>query len=786
MNSLYRHFPEIKIVIVVLLLCLAGMNQANASSNHSSAASNEHKVLKKISQQIKTLTSKLKRGRYDGDDLLEWTKITIKTESVASLCVSNIESSLNEVKTALEGLGVYVKGESVDVSKKRQLFKKQKTSLEKQLASCNLLKLSSDDASKLISAAEKSYFKQKYLVRGHDIVVLVKDYLKNPVALLSDSTQFLWKKSGILNIDIKQAAISILALILSFIFSLWLRRQLLALETRHKWSEDFSESFLQALLVCSAYAIPYILVSTVFTMAAMLFTNQGGQGVFISQLATGLLVYFSVISVVRLIFSPYPPAKLYISFTPAIALSLSRRLRILAVLGLIGYLAFYTVFSGSIQHNNLLLLRLIFSLVFVLNIIWTLAVIIKSPRLPGLRWLSYVVIIILIATLIAEMSGYRNLAFYARRITMFSFILFLVFIGVSKIFRDIFNMLDAGKHGWSQRLHKNLGLEARAKIPGLIWLRLLTTVVVWGSFAFLFINTWDFSGSVIATIKNYLINGFNVGEFRIVPGRILLALLVFGLIIMLSSWIRSKMENTWLKMTGMNSGARDTLVTITGYLFFMIALFAGLSVAGFNFGNITIIAGALSVGIGFGLQTIVNNFVSGLILLFERPIRKGDWIVVGGTEGVVKDIQIRSTRIQTFDRADVIVPNSELISNQVTNWVLSSRSGRAIISVGVAYGSDTEQVRDILLKIAEDNPNVANTNFIPKPKVLFREFGDSALNFELRVFLFDISSRLGVISELNFAIDKAFREANIEIPFPQRDINVRTLPASAASLKQED
>ena len=205
-----------------------------------------------------------------------------------------------------------------------------------------------------------------------------------------------------------------------------------------------------------------------------------------------------------------------------------------------------------------------------------------------------------------------------------------------------------------------------------------------------------------------------------------------------------------------------------------------MSVAGFDFSNIAIIAGALSVGIGFGLQNIVNNFVSGLVLLFERPIRKGDWIVVGQTEGYVKDIQIRATRIQTFDRSDVIVPNSELISGQVTNWVLSTKSGRAIIPVGVAYGSDTEKVRDILMEIAETNNEIDTSGYMPKPRVLFREFGDSSLNFELRVFMKEVDNRLSLISDINFAIDKAFREAEIEIPFPQRDLHVKNMPGTEA------
>jgi len=199
-------------------------------------------------------------------------------------------------------------------------------------------------------------------------------------------------------------------------------------------------------------------------------------------------------------------------------------------------------------------------------------------------------------------------------------------------------------------------------------------------------------------------------------------------------------------MTTMGQGARDALVTIMGYMLFLIAIMAGGSPPGVDFGNTDIVVGCVSSPYRvLACQNIVNNFVSGLILLFERPIRKGDWIVVGGTEGYVKDIHIRSTIIQTFDRSDVIVPNSELISNQVTNWVLSSKAGRAIVQIGVAYGTDTEKVREILLAIAEENKSVVKRGSMPEPKVIFREFGDSSLNFELRVFLYNVDSRLDTI-----------------------------------------
>ena len=188
------------------------------------------------------------------------------------------------------------------------------------------------------------------------------------------------------------------------------------------------------------------------------------------------------------------------------------------------------------------------------------------------------------------------------------------------------------------------------------------------------------------------------------------------------------------------------------------------------------------MGIGFGLQSVVNNFVSGLILLFERPIKTGDWIVVGDIEGYVKSIRIRSTQIQTFDRADVIVPNSDLISNPVTNWMLKEARGRIRVPVGVAYGSDTEKVRDILLEVASGHDMVIKDGSAPEPQVRFRGFGDSSLDFELRCHIEHIDNRMLVISDLNFAIDKAFREHGIEIPFPQRDIHVRTWTAPQKGL----
>jgi small-conductance mechanosensitive channel len=193
---------------------------------------------------------------------------------------------------------------------------------------------------------------------------------------------------------------------------------------------------------------------------------------------------------------------------------------------------------------------------------------------------------------------------------------------------------------------------------------------------------------------------------------------------------------------------------------------------GFEFTKLTIILSALGVGIGFGLQGIVNNFVSGLILLFERPVRVGDFIELDGKWAEIKNIGLRATTVQTFDQADVIIPNADLVSNQVINWTLSNRRVRLIISVGVAYGSDIELVMKTLVACARENSGIAGE---PTPQVLFQSFGESSLDFELRVWVPNAEDRLTVKSELNQEIERKFRGAKIEIAFPQRDLHLRNV-----------
>ena len=265
--------------------------------------------------------------------------------------------------------------------------------------------------------------------------------------------------------------------------------------------------------------------------------------------------------------------------------------------------------------------------------------------------------------------------------------------------------------------------------------------------------------------------GFQVGGVTIAPIEIAIAVAVFVLILSGTRVVQRTLDVRVLPQTRLDIGVRETLRTLTGYLGLVFAGLVAVSVAGLDLSNLAIVAGALSVGIGFGLQAIVNNFVSGLILLFERPIKVGDWVVIGAHQGYVKRIRVRSTEIETFDQSAVIVPNSDFISQSIINWTHTNRVCRVIVPVHVAHGTDTQQVHDILLQVARDHPQVLR---MPEAHVLFMSFGESALHFELRVFARDTDYYLSLASELRFAIDQKFREAGIVIPYPQRDLHIRT------------
>lgn len=267
---------------------------------------------------------------------------------------------------------------------------------------------------------------------------------------------------------------------------------------------------------------------------------------------------------------------------------------------------------------------------------------------------------------------------------------------------------------------------------------------------------------------------FKLGETQISTGTILYMMVGFIILSFVSKKLKNILVNRVFAKVGMERGVRVSIGNLIRFFLMILGALIIIQSAGINLSALTVLFGALGVGIGFGLQTITDNFISGIIILFEKPIKVGDRIELDDVNGNVENISIRATTILTNDNVSIIVPNSEFISGRVINWSHNDRNIRFNIPVGVSYNEDPAKIKKLLLEVADENESVLRD---PKPQVFFDEFGDSSLNFKLAVWTSEFTDRPTPFkSALYFAIFDKFKEHNVEIPFPQRDLHLKTSP----------
>jgi potassium efflux system protein len=400
----------------------------------------------------------------------------------------------------------------------------------------------------------------------------------------------------------------------------------------------------------------------------------------------------------------------------------------------------------------------------------------KADPLPAAAWVHPLGLLMAIFIGAALVAGYAGLAaFVALRVIVAAAAfgaLYLFLVVTRTVFATIGEQTEKG-----QRLAASLGISPRSLgIVGALLSALVRAMLIAMSFL-LIIGPWEVStADLFDTVRNIPF-GFKLGDLHLSFQALLTAAVVLVLLLVVTRVAQRWLEVELLPRTRIEPSLQLSIVTIFGYVGAITAIALALTGLGFDLQKIALIAGALSVGIGFGLQSIVSNFVSGLILLTERPIRVGDSIVVKGEEGWVRRVRVRATEIETYDRASVIIPNSELISGVVKNWTRANTLGRIVVKVGVAYDSNPDQVREILSEIARAHPLVVQA---PPPAVFLASFGESALEFELRCVVADVEKGLLVKSDLHYAIIKAFRKTGIEIPYPQRELRWRDQGAAQA------
>jgi len=377
----------------------------------------------------------------------------------------------------------------------------------------------------------------------------------------------------------------------------------------------------------------------------------------------------------------------------------------------------------------------------------------------------------LLVSITAALVGYVNLGIFLTQRVVWSLLLIAFAYLVRAFIAAVCSQAAERESEVASLLREKLGYSRTGTTRLMFWVMLLVDIVLSIAAIIFLLLFWGVHATDIWSMVSKALYGIKIGDYTLSLVDLGVALLVFVLLYFGVRLFQGFLSNRVLAQTVPDVGVRDALTTGIGYAGIIVAAFIAISTLGLELSQLAIIFGALSVGIGFGLQHVVNNFVSGLILLMHRPIKAGDWIVVGNHEGYVKKVNVVATEIQTFDNAEVIVPNSQLVSSEVLNWTHKSTVARVIVSVGVSYDSDPARVREVLLQCAEGRSDILNS---PAPVVIFRDFGDSALIFELRFFIRQADYMLFTASELRFAISDAFREAGITIPFPQRDIHIKT------------
>ena len=396
------------------------------------------------------------------------------------------------------------------------------------------------------------------------------------------------------------------------------------------------------------------------------------------------------------------------------------------------------------------------------------------PRFEYATWMYVrrIAQIVVVISVAAQLGGYTELGRFLIENTMLTFGVVAIVVLVRGVLRETVGVLSR-----SRLARRRMGLSVRATRRMKFWVRAILDPILIVAAIYVILPLWGVPRDMLAALAGAVTSEMALGSVVVSPVAIVTAVLAFFIIMAVIRLLRGRFLSPILTEARVDPGAREAISTGVGYVGVIVALLMAVTVAGFDLTNLAIVAGALSVGIGFGLQGIVNNFLSGLILLVERPIKVGDWIIVGEIEGFVKDINFRATEIETWQLASVMVPNGDVISTAVTNWTYRNKRARVDVQFGVSYEADLERAREIVLECARAHPRVLAN---PAPHVLFMNHEEDRAQMELRAFTGDAIWMMWTASDLRFSLTSRLREEGISMPLPRRIIHTEDPdPASA-------
>ncbi len=553
------------------------------------------------------------------------------------------------------------------------------------------------------------------------------------------------------------------------------------------WQQKASDAGMRVLL-----RVALILISMLGSIGLTLWLFLAFRALDLMTSDPALIVLYSLVAIISLrlisrlvqaLFSGEDEGESLLPVDAETARFYRTRLKTLSAYVILGLLGLKIMELLEVAASIRLFLRYIFE---VGLLIWNLllfrrryleALLPETMGAAWLRWAKTVQIVrgsiaaVLVVIVFTYLLGFQSLSVFLSRATSGSQAVFILWGAVSLLGRGIIHYVLHAREGLLGRRFpgRNDSLGRLCSLSKNMYQVLISIGAV-----LLVFGAWGLKPAYLAYIFEALSWGINIGPVRLTPINLFSTFLVIYFGIWLSRFASTLLQMRVFPRTGWDIGIQYTISTILQYLIMIIGALLALSVLGFPLANLAIIMGAVGVGVGLGLQNIVSNFFSGLVLLIERPIKVGDMLVIDGQWGEVKEIRMRSTVFQTYERSVLIIPNSDLTSSKILNWTHFGRgANRLTLKIGVSYGADVRQVTELLKDVCRANPQVLTD---PPPQVFFEAYGDSSLNFNINIFVGAPSERIPTTHELNSAIFEAFREHDIEIPFPQRDLFIKNWP----------
>lgn len=761
-----------------------------------------------INADLDKLAARLNSGKVTAKETSDDLQKINNTQDAVIQSKLQTTALLDTLQKKINALGAAPENgakEAPAIAKQRKEFNTQADNYKAQIAQADLIKTKIEELNSLILKIRNQELLNNILVKQSSILhpqefwaslvsfaTFVYELAKSPLSWYTglsaaDQTTV---KSNLLFVGLAM----LVSLLLAFYLSRYIKRWFGYKKNIER--PDYSQKVRAALwmLVARGLIPAAIIGAFLIWLKNNSIINAGAFGLFLKTAAVYLLYYYLSKAIVRVIFTAHNDAWRIIEVSNDKAISISSAL--IFSIAAICIVSFFQSLAAEMEYNS----DIVYSLKIFANAVKAFCIILVSKRflynnkslsddelvndedevteLSTSSKASLAITFFMIIAFSLSLFGYIRLSEFIVNRFIVSALVISAFYIFDKLIRVLFHQILLFKF-WIRIFRIN----RRTLVKTEFWFGLFLTPFLFILAALVLLAVWGVSVDIlIRNVKNFLV-GFNIGGMYISITSILLGIICFFVAMALFKMLRNSIMNGKLSKIEMDDGVRNSLISAIGFLGFIFSALLAIAVMGGSLSSIAIIAGALSFGAGLGLQNMVSNLVAGMTILFERPIKIGDWVIINGQEGIVKQINMRSTALETWSKADVIIPNSDILSKSLVNLTYSNRMGRVEIVVGVDYDSNIELVKKTLLEIAQDTANVADN---PPPSVAFVALADSSLNFQLNAYTTNVYNKAGIANSIREEIIKRFKALNINIPYPQRVVHYKSstgapeVPAAAA------